>query len=72
MEDSCEHGNELPGSAKSWEIRLAASQEGLSFMQLVIQCGSSGFLKISAFLYTTQCRSLKVEPMFRRNIITYT
>jgi hypothetical protein len=39
METSCEHSNEPSGSIKSWEIlvaeRLAASQEGLSFMKLV-------------------------------------
>jgi hypothetical protein len=40
VEGSCEHGNELSGSIKYWgnflvAAQLAASQEGLSFMELV-------------------------------------
>jgi hypothetical protein len=38
VEGSCEHGNDPSGSIKCWEIfeymRLAASQEGLSPMDL--------------------------------------
>jgi hypothetical protein len=39
-EGSCEHGNEPSGSIKCWEIlrvapQLAASQEGLSCMELI-------------------------------------
>jgi hypothetical protein len=40
VEGSCEHGNELLGSIKCWEIlraaaQLAAFQEGLCSMELV-------------------------------------
>jgi hypothetical protein len=40
VEGPCEHGNEPSGSIKCWEIpkylpKLAASQEGLSSMELV-------------------------------------
>jgi hypothetical protein len=40
MEGSCENGNEPSGSTKFWEIfevakQLAASQEGLTSMELV-------------------------------------
>jgi hypothetical protein len=37
VEGPCEHGNEPSGSIKYWEAaQLAASQEGLSSMGLVI------------------------------------
>jgi hypothetical protein len=36
VEGSCEHGNEPSGSIKCWEPKLAASQQGLSSVKLVI------------------------------------
>jgi hypothetical protein len=41
MEGSCEDGNEPSGSIKCWEV-LAASQEGLSSMKLVINTKNAG------------------------------